>query len=324
MLDRLTSIEVFAKVAAAGSFSAAARALGLSQTMVTKHIAALEGRLGARLVHRSTRKIALTEAGRRYLEAGERVLADMDAAEASISAEGMAPRGLLRVNAPVCFGTEYIAPAMPLFSELHPHVIIDLALNDRLVDLVDEGWDIAVRIGQLTDSQLTMRRLASYEMIVCAAPAYLAARGTPRRIAELIDHNCLGYTLSRQFGSDSWSFGINGDIDVSVRGNLRANNGDALCRAAVAGQGIIYQPTFIGQALSRGELVALPLDHPTKAHGDVYGVYAPGRNPTAKVRALLDFLVDRFADPPWRVSAPNSRAAPAQSHPMPPSQDVPA
>lgn len=306
MLDRLTSLEVFAKVAGTGSFSAAGRALGLSQTMVTKHVAALETRLGAKLVHRSTRKIALTEAGRRYLEAGERVLADMEAAEASISAERVVPRGLLRVNAPVSFGADYIAPALSRFAALYPHVTVDLALNDRLVDLVEEGWDLAVRIGQLADSQLTARRFASYRTVVCAAPSYLAAHGTPRTIAELTGHNCLGYTLSRPFGVDRWSFGHKGEVNVPVSGNLRANNGDALRKAAVAGQGIIYQPTFIvGEALRRGELVALTLDQPTRSLGGVYGVYPPGRNPPAKVRALLDFLVEAFAGAHWELSAPN-------------------
>lgn len=305
MLDRLTSIEVFTRVVATGSFSAAGRALGLSQTMVTKHITALEARLGAALVHRSTRKIGLTEAGQRYLEAGQRILADMEAADAAITADRIDPVGLLRVNAPVSFGTDYIAPILPSFANLYPHITVDLALNDRLVDLVEEGWDLAIRIGNLSDSQLTARRLGSYQTVVCAAPSYLAAHGTPRTIAELTGHNCLGYTLSRPFGVDRWAFGARGDIDVTISGNLRANNGDALCHAAVAGQGIIYQPTFIvGEALQRGALVALVLDQPTKATGGIYGVYPPGRNPPAKVRVLLDFLIERFAGLPWEFNAP--------------------
>lgn len=304
MPDRLTSIEVFARVAAAGSFSAAGRALGMSQTMVTKHVAALEARVGARLVHRSTRRIALTDAGRRYLDAGERVLADLEAVEASISAERIALHGLLRINAPVSFGADYLVPALPGFASLHPRVTVDLALNDRLVDLVEEGWDLAVRIGQLSDSQLTVRRLGSYEMVACAAPAYLAAHGTPQKIAELTAHNCLGYTLSRSFGPHVWSFGVKGEIEVPVSGNLRANSGEALCQAAIAGQGIIYQPSFIvGEAVRSGALTRLTLDHATKVHGEIYGVYPPGRNPPARVRALLDYLVEAFAAAPWDISA---------------------
>jgi DNA-binding transcriptional LysR family regulator len=300
MLDRLRSIEVFARVAATGSFSAAGRALGLSQTMVTKHIAALEARLGAPLVHRTTRRIALTEAGQRYLEAGERILADMEAADTAITADRIDPVGLLRVNAPVSFGTDYIAPVLPDFAKLYPHITVDLALNDRLVDLVEEGWDLAVRIGQLADSQLTARRLAPCTTVVCAAPSYLAEHGTPRAIADLSQHNCLGYTLSRPVGVERWSFGTRGDVHVGIAGNLRANNGDALRKAAIAGQGIIYQPRFIvADALRSGELVALTLDQPPLTLGGIFGVYPPGRNPPAKVRVLLDFLIARFADPPW-------------------------
>ncbi|WP_441242033.1 LysR family transcriptional regulator [Tardiphaga sp. 768_D3_N2_1] len=303
MLDRLTGIEVFARVAATGSFSAAGRALGLSQTMVTKHIAALEARLGATLVHRSTRKIALTEAGQRYLEAGERILADMDAADAAITADRIDPVGLLRLNAPVSFGTDYIAPILPGFAKLYPHVTVDLALNDRLVDLVEEGWDLAVRIGQLANSQLTARRLAPCTTVVCAAPSYLAAHGTPHIVADLAQHNCLGYTLSRPVGVERWSFGAKGEIHVGIAGNLRANNGDALRKAAIAGQGIIYQPRFIvADALRSGELIALTLDQPPLPLGGIYGVYPPGRNPPAKVRVFLDFLVTAFADPPWEIS----------------------
>jgi DNA-binding transcriptional LysR family regulator len=301
VLDRLTSLEVFTKVAGSGSFSAAGRALGLSQTMVTKHIAAIEARLGAKLFHRSTRKLSITEAGRSYLETCERILADMEAADAAIAMDRIDPRGVLRVNAPVSFGVRYVAPLLPAFARLHPRVTIDLGLSDRLVDLVEEGWDLAIRIGSLSDSSLMARRIAPCLAVVCAAPSYLEQRGTPRTVSELAEHNCLGYTLSRLIGIDSWTFGAKGDVAVKVTGDLRANNGDALCNAAIAGQGIIYQPTFIvGAALRAGSLVALRLDHPTIQLGGVYGIHSPGRHPSAKVRAFLDFLAISFGDsPPW-------------------------
>ncbi len=194
MLDRLTGLEVFAKVAAAGSLSAAARAMGLSQTMVTKHLSALEARLGVKLFHRTTRRLSITEAGRLYLESSERILADMEAADAAITAERIEPRGLLRVNVPVVFGTRQIAPLLAQFSELYPNVVVELGLNDRLVDLAEEGWDLAIRIGKLRDSSLVARRLAPNRVVVCAAPSYLAAHGTPRTVADLAAHNCLGYT----------------------------------------------------------------------------------------------------------------------------------
>jgi DNA-binding transcriptional LysR family regulator len=297
MLDRLTSMEVFAKVTASGSFSAAGRAMGLSQTMVTKHIAALEARLGAKLFHRSTRKLSITETGRSYLETCERILADIEAADAAISADRIEPRGMLRINAPVSFGARYVAPLLGEFARLHPRVTVDLGLNDRLVDLVEEGWDLAIRIGSLDDSSLMARRIAPCPAVVCAAPSYLAARGTPRVVTDLSHHNCLGYTLSRRVGIDSWTFGSKGDVSVKVTGDLRANNGDALCNAAIAGQGIIYQPTFIvAEALRAGHLVALQLDHPTIEFGGVYGIHSPGRHPPAKVRAFLDFLAASFGD----------------------------
>ena len=301
MLDRLTSLEVFAKAAATGSFSAAGRAMGISQTMVTKHIAALEARLGVKLFHRSTRRLSITEAGRHYLEASERILTDMDAAEAAIAADRIEPRGLLRLNVPVSFGTRQIAPLLHEFAKHHPHVTVELGLNDRLVDLAEEGWDLVIRIGSLSDSNLIARRIAPCRTVVCAAPAYLKARGTPRTVAELPDHNCLGYTLSRLTGVGRWTFGAQAEIAIEVSGNLRANNGDALLAAAIAGQGIIYQPSFIvADDVRSGALVALALDHPTLQLGGIYAVYLPDRHPAAKVRALIDFIAARIApEPPW-------------------------
>jgi DNA-binding transcriptional LysR family regulator len=301
MLDRLTGLEVFAKVAAAGSFSAAGRAMGISQTMVTKHIAALEARLGVKLFHRSTRRLSITEAGRGYLEASERVLADLDAADAAVAADRIEPRGLLRLNAPVAFGAGQIAPLLTEFAKEHPHVGVELGLNDRLVDLAEEGWDLAIRIGSLSDSSLIARRIAPCRTMVCAAPAYLKAHGKPRAVAELADHNCLGYTLSRLTGVDRWAFGAHADVSIQVSGNLRANNGDALRAAAIAGQGIIYQPSFVvADDLRSGALVALALDHPTVEFGGIYAVYLPDRHPAGKVRAFIDFIAACFVpEPPW-------------------------
>jgi DNA-binding transcriptional LysR family regulator len=301
MLDRLTSLEVFAKVAAVGSLSGAARAMGLSQTMVTKHIASLEARLGAKLFHRTTRRLSITEAGRSYLESSERILSDMEAAEAAIAADRVEPRGLLRVNVPVVFGTRQIAPLLADFAERYPNVTIELGLNDRLVDLAEEGWDLAIRIGKLRDSSMVARRLAPSRMVVCAAPSYLARHGTPRNVGDLASHNCLGYTLSQQASAAEWLFGKQGDIRVQVKGNLRANNGDALRAATLAGLGVARQPTFIvADDLRAGTLVALPLDQPEIQTTAVHAVYLPDRRPPAKVRAFIDFLATSFSpEPPW-------------------------
>ena len=297
----LTSLEVFNKVAAAGNLSAAARALGLSQTMVTKHIAAIEARLGVKLFHRTTRRLSITDAGRGYLEASARILADLDAADSAVAADRFEPRGVLRLNAPVSFGARQIAPLLSEFARRCPRVTVELGLNDRLVDLAEEGWDLAIRIGSLSDSSLIARRIAPCRTVVCAAPSYLEARGRPRTVADLGRHNCLGYTLSRLTGADRWTFGARGEVSAAVSGNLRANNGDALRAAAIAAQGLIYQPTFmVADDVRAGTLTAVELDHPTVEFGGIYAVFLPAQHPAAKVRAFIDFLVTRFApEPPW-------------------------
>ncbi len=299
MPDRLTGLEVFAKVALTGSLSAAARAMGLSQTMVTKHLAALEARLGAKLFHRTTRRLSITDAGRSFLESCERILAEIEAAEAAVAADRNEPRGLLRLNVPLVFGVRQIAPRLAEFARRHPHVTVELGLNDRLVDLAEEGWDLAIRIGSLRDSSLVARRLAPCRLAVCASPSYLSAHGTPSKVADLAAHNCLSYTLA-QAGADRWLMGTRAEIGVAISGNLRANNGDALLAAALAGQGIIYQPTFIvADDLRAGRLLSLALDQPPNELA-VYAVYLPDRDPPAKVRAFIDFIARQFTpEPPW-------------------------
>jgi DNA-binding transcriptional LysR family regulator len=300
MLDRVTGMQVFVRVAALGSFSAAARVLNLSQTMVTKHVAALEERLGVKLLHRSTRKLVLTEGGRTYLAACERILAEIDEAETSASLDRIEPRGTLRLNVPLTFGFRQIAPALSEFSRIYPAVSFDLGLADRYVDLMEEGWDMAIRIGRLKDSSLVARRLAACRTIVCASPAYLKERGVPQDLDDLAQHNCLGYTLPSAIGADRWAFGSDGDIVVSIRGNLRANNGDALLAAALAGQGLIYQPTFIvSDSLREGSLVPVLTGYPTYEPA-IHAVLPSGRQAPAKVRAFVAFLAERFGpNPNW-------------------------
>ena len=269
--------------------------------MVTKHIAALEARLSVKLFHRSTRRLSITEAGRLYLDSAERILADVESADSAVAADRFEPRGVLRLNAPVSFGSRQIAPMLSAFTRQYPQMTIELGLIDRYVNLAEEGWDLAIRIGSLSDSSLIARRIAPCRTVVCAAPSYLAAHGTPRTAAELSQHNCLGYTLSQRSNAGRWVFGAKGETEVLVAGNLRANNGDALRAAAVAGQGIIYQPTFIvADDLRAGTLVAVTLDKPTEELGGIYAVYLPDRNPAAKVRAFIDFCAAHFApEPPW-------------------------
>jgi DNA-binding transcriptional LysR family regulator len=299
VLDRLTGMQVFARVATLGSLSAAARALEMSQTMATKHVAALESRLGVKLVHRTTRRLALTEAGRTYLEAVERILGEVDEADAIASADTLEVRGTLRINAPVSFGIREIASLVPEFTRNHPALSIDLGFNDRQVDLIEEGWDLVVRIGNLESSSLIARRLAPCHTIVCAAPSYLKANGTPKTVADLGRHNCLGYTLSRTIGVDHWQFGRERKVSARVSGNLKANNGDALVTAAIAGQGIVYQPTFlVAREIAASLLVPIKLDHPPAALDGIFAAYPSGRKPPAKIRAFIDFLVRRFGSSP--------------------------
>lgn len=306
MLDRLTSLQVFAKVAATGSLTGAANALGMSQTMATKHMAALEGRLGLKLLHRTTRRLTLTEAGRRYLEAAERVLIDVEEADAAVSADTVEVRGTLRLNAPVSFGIREIAPLVPELAARHPALSIDLGLNDRYVDLIEEGWDLVIRIGELKSSSLIARKLAPCAVVLCAAPSYFVRRGRPKTVADLASHDCLGYTLSRSVGADRWSFGPGGKISVPIKGTLKANNGDALVAAARAGLGIIYSPTFlIGDDLRSGALVPITLDHPVVALDGIFAVYPADRRPPAKVRATIDFLAEKLGPvPPWERPRP--------------------
>ncbi|MGD9804989.1 MAG: LysR family transcriptional regulator [Hyphomicrobiaceae bacterium] len=312
MLDRFTSMQVFARVAALGSLSGAARALGMSQTMATKHVAALEARLSTKLLHRTTRRMTLTEAGRSYLTAVERILSDIDEAEASASRESVDVRGTLRLNAPVSFGIRAIAPLLPDFSRLFPDLTVDLGLNDRYVDLIEEGWDLVIRIGGMQDSTMIARRLAPCPMVVCAAPSYLEAHGTPRTVADLQHHNCLRYTLSRSIGTERWPFGVDRRVTVTVSGSLKANNGDVLVAAAVAGEGVVYQPSFlVARELEQGLLVPLSFDHRPIELDGVFAVYPSDRHPPAKVRVAIDFFAERLPLlPPLQGATP---ASPSQA-----------
>ncbi|MEW9272517.1 LysR family transcriptional regulator [Gluconobacter oxydans] len=303
MLDRFTGMQVFAKVVAQGSFSGAARSLGLSQTMVTKHIAALESRLGISLFHRSTRKLSLTEPGRLFFIRSQKILTDLEEMEQEVSAENQEPRGLLRLNAPVSFAIRHVGPILPEFSRRHPLVTVELGLDDRRIDPITEGWDLTLRIGRMPSSALRSRRLAQVDFVVCAAPSYLEEYGTPRSVADLPNHRCLGYTLDDEISSARWSFGPNGERTVPVSGPMHANNGDILREAAVAGQGIIYQPTFIvSDELKSGRLVPLPLDVPVMTGPELHAVYAPTPHVPLKIRAMIDFLVERYGPvPPWTI-----------------------
>lgn len=298
-MDRITSMRVFVRAASAGSLSAAGRHLGMSPAMATKHVNALEARLGVKLFHRTTRQLSLTEAGSNYLEACQRILPEIDEAEAAAASQRVKASGLLRMNVPLSFGIRYVAPLIAEFSHQHPEVRVELGLSDANLDLIDGSWDLAIRIGRLADSPLQTRQLGDSCMKVCAAPDYLDRRGVPRTVGELAQHNCLSYTLSAMQDSSQWAFGRDGEFRVPINGDLLANNGDALLAAAVAGQGIIYQPHFIVcDALKQGQLVELELDRPVVRLGGIHVLYPPDRRPPAKVRVMIDYLAEVFERAP--------------------------
>jgi len=293
MADRLTGIEVFVRAIRQGSLSSAARDMNMSAAMAAKHLVQLEERLGATLVHRTTRRLSLTEAGVQFLERAERILADLGEAESEVSAHSVAIEGLLRVSAPVSFGVLHLAGLVAQFHRKQPGVTIELGLNDRFVDLLEERWDVAIRIGRLADSSLIARKLTNARLSLCAAPSYLARKGRPARVEDLAQHDCLGYTLAPLVGDSFWAFGADGSIRMPISGPLQANNGEALVNAARAGQGICYAPRFMtAPALLAGELENLDLGVPLLDLGAIYAVTHASRRPAAKTRAWIDFLVE--------------------------------
>ena len=299
-MDRFAELTAFVQTVERGSQAAAARELGITPAMVGRYVRALEDRLGARLLNRTTTSQSVTEAGALFHARAVAVLEMLDGAEAAIADRQETPRGQMRLSAPMVFGTRYLAGWLAGFHLLHPAVRVELSLNDRQVDLVEEGFDVALRIGQLADSTLIARRLAPCRIVVCAAPSYLARRGTPTRPEQLREHDCLLYTYAS--GGRVWRF-VAPDgraVAVEVSGPLSANNGDALQHAANEGAGIVVQPTFIaGDAIRAGTVVRL-LPGWRMADIDVYAVYPSTRHLAPKVRAFVDFLTLKLGErPPW-------------------------
>lgn len=305
-MDRLDCMEAFVRVAECRSFSDAARRLGLSRSVVSRQVSAIECDLGARLLHRTTRSLALTEVGQAYFERCQRILAEIEDANSSVNTLQAAPRGKLRVNAPMTFGILHLAPLVPRFLARFPDIDVDMAMNDRFVSLVEEGFDVAVRIGKLEDSTLISRQLAPVRRVVCGSPAYFAEHGTPQTPDDLVNHCCLTY--SNLTASDEWQFCTpeGRRWPVEVHGRLRVNNGDVLREAALAGVGLVMQPTFIcGRDLQAGRLVAV-LDDYIQQNMAVHAVYPHGRHLSPKVRAFVDFLVAEFGPQPYWDQLPST------------------
>lgn len=293
MTDRLTSMAVFVRAVEKGGFTAAAAEFGLSATMVGLHVRALEERMGGRLLNRTTRRQSLTEIGQAYYERCKQILADVEVAEAAATHAQASPHGRLRISAPVTFGVHRLMPALAEYLARCPQVEVDVDLSDRVRDLIDEGFEVAIRIGALADSGLVARELMPYRMAVAASPAYLKVHGTPHVPADLAQHNCLGFASWRHV--DEWRFQGGGvDATVSVRRNLRANNGEALRMAALAGIGVIMQPEILlAEDVAAGRLVRL-LENCKAPEKPMHLIYLPDRAPSAKLRSFIEFAVERF------------------------------
>ncbi|RJG13475.1 LysR family transcriptional regulator [Pseudomonas cavernicola] len=297
-MDRLRAFEVFVTVVSRGSFTRAADALDTSPANVTRYVNELESHLGTRLLNRSSRKLSLTESGEALFERSKSILDEVAETEALVSSSSLQPRGRLRINAPLSFGILHLAPLWPEFMQKYPDVELDVALIDRVVDLVEDGYDMAIRISRVGTTSHAARKLATSQNILCASPEYLKRHGHPQTPADLREHACVCYTYS----GDEWHF--NDDHgkahSVKVTGQMHSNNGDTARAAALAGRGVIWQPTFlIGDDLRSGRLVPL-LPGYRLPEIDVLAMYPSRRHLSAKVRVMVDFLVEAFSGvPPW-------------------------
>ena len=294
-MDRLSAIQVFAQVVESGSFAKAAERLGLSTSAVSRHVAELEAHLQTRLLNRTTRRVSLTESGRAFYERAVQLLADLEEAEQEASSAAIVPRGTIRLTTAVNFGVRHVAPAIAEFLARHPEVSFDVSLSDRVVDLVDEGFDLAIRIGPPGTQNLVARKLGETRLVPCASPDYLAKHGAPRTPEELARHNC--FTYEYVSASDLWQFRdrAGGEHAVRVAGTLHSNNGELLAEAAASGAGIAFEPAFIvGELVRAGRLVPLLQDFVAPPI-PIYALYPSRKHLSAKVRRFVDFLVERFA-----------------------------
>jgi len=295
-MDKLKCMAIFVRVVEAGSFAGVANSFGMTAPMIGRHVRALEDLLGIQLLNRTTRRHSLTEAGRIYYEKSKAILADLEAADESVSLMRSVPRGTLRIGAPVIFGSSCLAPALPGYFAANPEVRVEMTLNNRVLDVLEEGYDVVIRTGTLPDSGLMARSLAPYKLVACASPAYLARRGAPSHPEELASHSCLGFHPGATF--DTWSFESqrsNDDvIPVQVSGPMSANSGQALREAAIGGIGIILQAEeLLLPDLAAGRLVKVLERYPPRAL-PLSILYSPMRTITPKLRSFLDFLTARF------------------------------
>jgi DNA-binding transcriptional LysR family regulator len=299
-MDATSDLRVFVRVMDRGNFSLAANDLGITPSAVSKLISRLEDRLGVRLLERSTRRLALTPEGETFLARARRIVADIEEAEAEVARVRGAPRGKLRINAGTAFGLHQLTPALADFLARYPEIDVDLSITDRLVDLIDEQSDIAVRSGHIPEGPFVQRKLADLQRVICAAPAYLARRGTPQVAADLRGHDCI---VVAGPGLNRWPFKTRSGIDVvDVRPRVTTDDAEAALRLAIEGAGIVrLSDVIVGSPLRSGELVALLTDVHHVEPFPLSAIYPSGRHRLPRVAVFLEFLEERFGHAPWRL-----------------------
>jgi len=294
-MDRFEAMQTFVRVVKAGSLSAAAEQLNIAKSAVSRRLSELEARLGVQLLTRTTRRLNLTESGRQYFQRCQTILSDVEETEQAVTHGDIALSGMLRIAAPLSFGITHLSPLLNAFLQRHPELKLDLDLNDRTLNVMEENLDLAIRIGRLADSSLIARKLATVQIIVCASPAYLARYGEPKHPHELEQHWGLSYSYAE---SQHWRF-VNPDkTETAVRMNyrMRANNGDVLLKAAIDGLGILRNPGFIGaEAIKQGQLIPILIDY-TVPESAIYAIYPKQRYLPQRIRVLIDYLAERFKD----------------------------
>ena len=297
-MNLFSSIELFVRTIEVGNFSELGRQLQMAPSSISRQINALEEELGVRLLQRTTRKINLTEAGQIYYEKARKILSDLDDAHLAITQLQSSPKGLLRINVAIPFGERNIVPLIPGFLALYPELNIDLTLEDRKIDLVEERVDLAIRIGRLDDSSIVARKLADNKFVVCAGSKYLETHGTPSLPDDLFQHNCI--TNKNIYHSDIWQFSKDGSLqEISVSGNFKANSGGALYSAMLSNLGIAALPTwYVGDDIKQGNLERVLPDYeiilPAMKDSAIYALYPAGQYLPPKVRAFIDYLIDKI------------------------------
>ncbi len=299
-MDQFKQIATFVDVIAKGSLSAAARAEGIAPAMIGRRLDALEERLGVKLLQRTTRKIALTNEGAAYLEDCQRILSELQDAESAVSERSARASGHLMISAPAGFGRQHVAPLLPSFLAEHRDLTLTLNLNDRVVDLIGEGVDVAIRIAALSDSSLVGVKLADNKRVVVASPAYLKRYGTPKSLVDMLQHNCLA--MSSEGSQRGWTFQQNGkNVTLKIAGNMVCNDGEVLHDWALSGKGLAWRSMWeVGTEIESGKLVTV-LDEFAAPGSDIYAIFAQRRHLPLRIRAFVDFLRQAYTQPDyWR------------------------